>query len=95
MTKEQRTARARIISNMIKADNIIEGWEIRDMKMLMSECVIIYQEMSDARLIRFTNAVNACIKGIPNERAKSFFRPNIDLLLCLEKTKAYNETIIN
>lgn len=37
MTREQRTAMARIISDMIKADNIIEESEIRDMKKLMSE----------------------------------------------------------
>ena len=30
MTKEQQTAIARIISDMIKADNIIEESEIRD-----------------------------------------------------------------
>ena len=40
MTKEQRTAIARIISDMIKADNIIEETEIKDMKKLMSECSI-------------------------------------------------------
>lgn len=36
MTKEQRTAMARIISDMIKADNIIEESEIKDMKKLMA-----------------------------------------------------------
>ena len=36
MTKEHRTAMARIISDMIKADNIIEESEINDMKKLMS-----------------------------------------------------------
>lgn len=40
MTKEQRTAMARIISDMIKADNIIEESEIKDMKELMSEYAI-------------------------------------------------------
>lgn len=58
MTKEQRTAIARIISDMIKADNIIEESEIRDMKRLMSEYSITHQEMSDARKIRFSYAVN-------------------------------------
>jgi len=53
MIKEQRTAMARIISDMIKADNIIEESEIRDMKKLMSEYTITHQEMSDARKIRF------------------------------------------
>jgi len=32
MTKEQRTSIARSISNMMKADNIVEEGEIRDMK---------------------------------------------------------------
>lgn len=40
MTKEQRTAMARIISDMIKADNIIKESEIKDMKKLLSEYVI-------------------------------------------------------
>ena len=68
MTKEQRTAMARIISDMIKADNIIEESEIKDMKKLMSEYAITHQEMSDARKIRFTDAVNT-LKELPmNER---------------------------
>lgn len=53
MTKEPRTAMARIISDMIKADNIIEESEIKDMKKLMSEYAITHQEMSDARKIRY------------------------------------------
>lgn len=53
MTREQRTAMARIISNMIKADNIIEESEIKDMKKLMSDYGITHQEMSEARKIRF------------------------------------------
>jgi hypothetical protein len=36
MTKEQRTAMARVTSDMIKADNIIEESEINDMEKLMS-----------------------------------------------------------
>lgn len=57
MTKEQRTAMARIISDMIKADNIIEESEIRDMKSLMSKYSITQKDMSDARSIRFSDAV--------------------------------------
>ena len=41
MTREQKTAMARIISDMIKADIIIEESEIKDMKKLMSEYAII------------------------------------------------------
>ena len=57
MTKEQRTAIARIISDMIKADNIIEESEIKDMKQLMSENS--QKEMKDA-IIRDLN----CVKKI-------------------------------
>ncbi len=53
MNKEQRTAIARIISDMVKADNIIEESEIKDMKKLMSEYAITHQEISDAHKIRF------------------------------------------
>lgn len=42
MTKEQRTAMARIICDMIKADIIIEENEIKDMKNFMSECAITH-----------------------------------------------------
>ncbi len=70
MTHEQRVAMGRIISDMIKADNIIEESEIRDMKRLMSEYSITHQEMSDARKIRFSDAVNS-LKELPmRERAK-------------------------
>lgn len=72
MTKEQRTAIARIISDMIKADNIIEESEIKDMKHLMSEYSIAHQEMSDARKIRFSDAVNT-LKELSIKERKAFF----------------------
>ena len=72
MTKEQRTAIARIISDMIKADNIIEESEIKDMKRLMSEYAITHQEMSDARKIRFSDAVNT-LKELSLKERKVFF----------------------
>lgn len=72
MTKEQRTAMARIISDMIKADNIIEESEIKDMKRLMSEYAITHQEMSAARRIRFTDAVNT-LKELPIKDRQVFF----------------------
>lgn len=72
MTKEQRVAMARIISDMIKADNIIEETEIRDMKKLMSEYSITHQEMSDARKIRFSDAVNT-LKELSVRERKAFF----------------------
>lgn len=37
MTKEQRTAIARVISDMIKADNIIEESEIRENKVKLEK----------------------------------------------------------
>lgn len=72
MTKEQRTAIARIISDMIKADNIIEENEIRDMKRLMSNYSITHQEMSEARMIRFSDAVNT-LKDLSIKERKAFF----------------------
>lgn len=72
MTKEQRTATARIISDMIKADNIIEESEIRDMNRLISEYSITHQEMSEARKIRFSDAVNT-LKELSVKERKSFF----------------------
>lgn len=72
MTKEQRTAIARIISDMIKADNIIEESEIRDMKRLMQEYSISHQEMADARKIRFSDAVNT-LKDLSLKERKTFF----------------------
>lgn len=53
MTREQRTAIARIISDMIKVDNIIEENEIRDMKRFVCEYFITHMEMSDTQMIRF------------------------------------------
>lgn len=57
MTREQRTAIARVISDMIKADSIIEETEIRDMKRLMSEYSLTHQDMIDARNIKFSDAI--------------------------------------
>ena len=51
MTKEQRTAMARIISDMIKADNIIKESESKDMKKLMSYYGNANQKMSEVRKI--------------------------------------------
>ena len=72
MTKEQRTAIVRIISDMIKADNIIEESGIKDMKKLMSEYSITHQEMGDARKIRFSDAVNT-LKELSLKERKTFF----------------------
>lgn len=53
MTREQRTYMARIISDMLKADNIIEASESKDMKKLMSDYGTTNQEMIEARKILF------------------------------------------
>lgn len=71
MTKEHRIAMARIISDMIKADNIIEESEIRDMKNLMAGYSITHQEMSEARKVRFSEAVNT-LKELPLKERKNF-----------------------
>ena len=72
MTREQRTAIARIISDMIKADNIIEESEIKDMKSLMLNYAITHQEMNDARKIRLTDAVSI-LKELSLKDRKAFF----------------------
>jgi hypothetical protein len=72
MTREQRTAIARIISDMIKADNIIEESEIIDMKKLMSDYSITHQVMDDARKIRFSDAVNT-LKELSIKERKTLF----------------------
>ncbi|MBQ0089426.1 MAG: hypothetical protein KBT27_08850 [Prevotellaceae bacterium] len=72
MTKEQRTAMARIISDMIKADNIIEESEIKDMKCLMSKYSITQQDMSDARNIRFSDAVTI-LQDMKRSDKQAFF----------------------
>lgn len=72
MTKEQRIAMARIISDMIKADYIIEENEIVDMKKLMSKYSITQQDMSDARNVRFSEAVMV-LQDMPKKDRKAFF----------------------
>ncbi len=72
MIKEHRIAMARIISDIIKADNIIEESEIKDMKKLMSEYKISHQEMSIARKIRFADAVNT-LKELSMKERQTFF----------------------
>ena len=84
MTKEQRTAIARIISDMIKADNIIEEDEIRDMKKLMSKYSITHQDMNDARKIRFSDAVKTLSdrhEGLTADKRKALFDRIYDIAL--------------
>ena len=72
MIHEQRTAMARIISDMIKADNIIEESEIIGMKNLMSKYSITQQDMSDARNLRFSEAV-MLLQDLPKKDRQTFF----------------------
>lgn len=72
MTKEQRIAMAHIISDMIKADNIIEENEIVDMKKVMSKYSITQQDMSDARNVRFSEAVMV-LQDMPKKDRQTFF----------------------
>lgn len=84
MTKEHRTAMARIISDMIKADNIIEESEIKGMKQLLKEYSITRQEMSDARKMRFSDAVGILsnrAEGLSKEKRKEFFDKVYDIAL--------------
>ena len=72
MTHEQRTAIARIISDMIKADNIIEESEIRDMKQLMDNYSLTQHDMCAAHKIRFSDAVNILKELSPKARRNLF-----------------------
>ena len=68
MTREQRIAIARVVSDMIKADNIIEETEIKDMKRLMSDYSLTHQDMTDARNIKFSDAVPVLRELTPKDR---------------------------
>lgn len=72
MTSRQRIAIARIISDMIKADNIIEEREIIDMKSLMEKYDLKPKHMSESRGIRFSEAVNELLELDRHERMELF-----------------------
>lgn len=71
MTREQRIAISRVISDMIKADNIIEETEIRDMKRLMLDYSLTHQDMTDARNIKFSDAIPV-LRELSLKERKSF-----------------------
>lgn len=71
MTKEQRIAISRVISDMIKADNIIEETEILDMKRLMSDYSLTHQDMEAARNIKFSDAIPV-LKELSLKERKEF-----------------------
>ncbi len=71
MTKEQRIAISRVISDMIKADNIIEETEIQAMKQLMSDYSLTHQDMEAARNIKFSDAIPV-LKELSQKERKEF-----------------------
>lgn len=73
MTKEQRIAISRVISDMIKADNIIEETEILDMKRLMSDYLLTHQDMEAARNIKFSDAIPV-LRVLPLKERKEFVK---------------------
>lgn len=74
MTNRQKSSLARIISDMIKADNIIEEREIREMKCLMDFYGIENRHMVEAREMRFSDAVNELRNLDAHERHDIFDR---------------------
>lgn len=72
MTREHRIAIARIISDIIRADNIIEESEIRKLKESMARYGISRLYMTEARHIRFSDAVNA-LSRLPLKFRKEFY----------------------
>lgn len=74
MTKEHRTAKARIINDMIKADNIIDECEISDMKTLKSEYAIPCMTKSEFCTHRHSCSANCTI--FPS------LHSNVAILMC-------------
>ena len=72
MNHEQKTALARIISDMIKADNIIDESEIINMKKLMESYSLSQKDMNDARNIRFSEAANT-LRQLSIKERRDFF----------------------
>ena len=73
MTKEQRIAICRVISDMIKADSIIEETEILGMKRLMSDYSLTRRDMEAARNIKFSDAIPA-LKELPLKERQEFVK---------------------
>lgn len=71
MTKEQRIAISRVISDMIKADNIIEETEIQDMKQLMSDYSLTRQDMEAAQNIKLSDAIPV-LRVLPQKVREEF-----------------------
>lgn len=73
MTKEQRIAICRVISDMIKADSIIEETEILGMKRLMSDYSLTRRDMEAARNIKFSDAIPV-LKELPLKERQEFVK---------------------
>lgn len=81
MNREQRIAMARIISDMIKADNIIEESEIKKMKELMNIYGINQEHMGDSRNKRFSDAVNL-LHDLSERNRKDFLDHIYEIAVC-------------
>lgn len=72
MTQKQKSALARIISDMIKADNIIDIGEIQAMQELTIKYGISPQNMEQARKMRFSDSVNE-LKSLEQEEREEIY----------------------
>lgn len=92
IAKRHRISLARIISDMIKADNIIEEREIKEMKVLMKTYGINKDDMSEARGIRFSEAVNQ-LRELKQEEKNLIFE-NINKLALVDNTCVQKEALL-
>lgn len=95
MTNQQRIATGRIISDMIKADNIIEEREISEMKSLMMQYNITDEHMKCARGIRFSEAVNELtgVSGLTRKEREQLFN-DIHKLSLSDKACVQKEALL-
>ena len=92
IAKRHRISLARIISDMIKADNIIEEREIKEMKVLMKTYGINKDDMSEARGIRFSEAVNQ-LRELKQEEKNLIFE-NINKLALVDNACVQKEALL-
>ena len=72
-TKQEKIAIARVFSDMIKADNIIEESEIDMLNKIKREYGIDSQILVRARQIKFSDAVNILV-NLPNADKENLFK---------------------
>ena len=92
IAKRHRVSLARIISDMIKADNIIEEREIKEMKELMSIYGINKDDMGEARGMRFSEAVNQ-LKELKQKERDQIFQ-NINKLALSDNACVQREALL-